>query len=104
MWFYFADPGNTGTSRKTICSVRIFNRKRLHTSGIDLIDKMSLPPNTRKPEDLTEFTFGHYNALICNKYNRHVFEPAFDKIKELVDNDFKEIADLRTLSFTPNAE
>ena len=60
---------------------------------------MSLPPNTRKPEDLTEFTFGHYNALICNKYNRHVFEPVFDKIKDLVDNDFKEIADLRNAVF-----
>ena len=60
-----------------------------------LVEKMSLPDNSRRPNTLTDFTFANYRALICNKHNWDTFECVFNKRREIVDADLLDINDLR---------
>ena len=64
-----------------------------------MISEMRLPPNTRPPETLEDFTFNQYKSLICTKSNWSKFEPMFDTMRELVDADFSDINDLRNVVF-----
>lgn len=64
-----------------------------------MIGEMNLPPNSRRPECLEEFTFNQYSTLICNKNNWDVFEPVFDTVRELVNADFGEVNELRNIVF-----
>lgn len=60
-----------------------------------LIAAMQLPPDTRRPSKLEEFTFIQYKTLICTKGNWPAFEPVFDTMRELVDSDFGEVSEVR---------
>ncbi len=64
-----------------------------------MIAELKLPPNSRRPESLEEFTFSQYNLLICSKNNWDVFEPMFDTMRELVNADFGEVNELRNIVF-----
>ena len=64
-----------------------------------MIDEMNLPPNSRRPSDLEEFTFNQYSSLICNKNNWDLFQPLFDSTRELVNADFGEVNELRNIVF-----
>jgi hypothetical protein len=69
-------------------------------STIDrLIAELRLPPNSRRPECLEEFTFNQYGLMICSKNNWDVFEPLFDTMRELVNADFNEVNELRNIVF-----
>ena len=60
-----------------------------------MIAAMQLPPEAKRPSNLEDFTFVQYKALICTKSNWDEFKPVFDTMRELVDSDFAEVADLR---------
>lgn len=64
-----------------------------------LIAELKLPPNSRRPECLEEFTFNQYGLMICSKNNWDVFEPMFDTMRELVNADFGEVNELRNIVF-----
>ena len=64
-----------------------------------MIDEMNLPPNSRRPSDLEEFTFNQNSSLICNKNNWDLFQPLFDSTRELVNADFGEVNELRNIVF-----
>jgi hypothetical protein len=61
----------------------------------ELIAAMQLPPDSRRPTGLEDFTFVQYKSLICTKANWPIFEPVFDTLRELVDADIAEISELR---------
>jgi hypothetical protein len=61
----------------------------------ELIASIQLPPDSKRPTALEEFTFIQYKALICTKSNWQLFEPVFDTLRELVDADFVEVSELR---------
>jgi len=61
----------------------------------DLIANMYLPPNTKLPQGLKEFTFTQYKSLICARSNWSNFEPVFDTRRDLVVADFGEVNELR---------
>ncbi len=69
----------------------VCDEQRLHS----LIEAMQLPPDAKRPSHLEDFTFIQYKALICTKSNWPSFEQVFDTMRELVDSDFGEVADLR---------
>lgn len=69
------------------------------TTIAKLIVDMNLPPNSRRPAGLEEFSFNQYCTLICNKNNWPLFEPMFDSMRELVTVDFGEVNDLRNIVF-----
>jgi hypothetical protein len=64
-----------------------------------LIANMKLPENTRPLRLVTDFTFDQYRGLICAKANWPTFEAAFSSGREVVDEDFKQITDLRNTVF-----
>ncbi len=64
-----------------------------------MISEMNIPPNSRPPKSLEEFTFNQYKSLICAKSNWPTFEPMFDTMRELVDADLGEINELRNIVF-----
>ena len=69
-------------------------------STIDqMIAELKLPPHSRRPECLEEFTFNQYGLMICSKNNWDVFEPMFDTMRELVNTDFGEVNELRNIVF-----
>lgn len=65
----------------------------------ELMSRMQIPPNSKPPKILEEFTFNQYKSLICTKSNWPAFEPVFDTMRELVDADFGEVNDLRNAVF-----
>ena len=64
-----------------------------------IIASMQLPPNTKAPQLLEEFTFNQYKSLICTKANWPIFEPVFDTQRDLVNADFGEVNELRNTVF-----
>jgi hypothetical protein len=64
-----------------------------------LIAGMQLPPNSKAPKELEDFTFNQYKSLICTKGNWPQFEPVFDTLRELVNADFGEVNDVRNIVF-----
>lgn len=64
-----------------------------------LISNMRVPENTRPLLSVTDFTFDQYRGLICTKCNWPSFERAFTSIREVVDEDFKQITELRNVVF-----
>jgi CBS domain-containing protein len=64
-----------------------------------LIANMKMPENTRPLRVVTDFTFDQYRGLICAKANWPTFETAFNCIREVIDEDFKQITDLRNIVF-----
>jgi len=64
-----------------------------------LIANMKLPENTRPLKLVTDFTFDQYRGLICCKANWPCFEKAFPSIREVIDEDFKQVTDLRNVVF-----
>lgn len=64
-----------------------------------LIGEMDLPPKSRRPACLEEFTFNQYGTLICSKTNWNLFEPMFDTLRELVNADFGDVNQLRNIVF-----
>ena len=64
-----------------------------------MITELTLPPNTRRPANLEEFTFNQYSLLICSKNNWETFQPLFDTTRELVNADFAEVNELRNIVF-----
>ena len=67
--------------------------------ALTMISSMNLPPNTKPPKCLEEFTFNQDKTLICSKSNWPMFEPLFATIRELVDTDFGDINELRNIVF-----
>ena len=61
------------------------------------IAELKLPPDSRRPECLGEFTFNQYGLMICSKNNWNVFEPMFDTMRELANADFGEVIELRNI-------
>lgn len=64
-----------------------------------LISQMQLPPGSKPPQQLEEFTFNQYKSLICTKANWPKFEPVFDTLRELVNADFGDVNELRNIVF-----
>lgn len=64
-----------------------------------MVAELTLPPNSRRPASLEEFTFNQYSLLICSKNNWEFFEPMFDTMRELVNADFGEVNELRNIVF-----
>lgn len=62
-----------------------------------LVETMQVPPNSPRPQELDEFTFGQYRSMICSKSNWPTFDPMFDRMRELVDADFYNINELRNI-------
>lgn len=80
--------------------IRDLVRDVVDSSGLALlISGMQLPPNSKPPKELEEFTFNQYKSLICTKGNWPTFEPVFDTMRELVNADFGEVNDLRNIVF-----
>ena len=80
--------------------IRDLIRDVVDESGLaELISNMQLPPNSKPPATLEEFTFNQYKALICTKSNWPRFEPIFDTVREPVDSDFGEVNQLRNIVF-----
>lgn len=53
----------------------------------------------RPLESLEDFSFSQYASLICSDANWPDFEPLFDRMRELVEVDFKKINLLRNVVF-----
>ena len=53
----------------------------------------------RPLESLEDFSFSQYASLICSDSNWPDFEPLFDRMRELVEIDFKKINQLRNVVF-----
>jgi CBS domain-containing protein len=64
-----------------------------------LIANMKVPENTRPLQSVKDFTFDQYRGLICCKANWPSFERAFTSVREVVDEDFKQVSDLRNTVF-----
>ncbi len=64
-----------------------------------LLANMTLPENTRPLRAVADFTFDQYRGLICAKSNWLTFETAFTSSREVIDEDFKQITDLRNTVF-----
>jgi hypothetical protein len=64
-----------------------------------LLANMKMPENTRPLRAVTDFTFDQYRGLICNKVNWPTFERAFTSSREVIDEDFKQITELRNTVF-----
>jgi hypothetical protein len=64
-----------------------------------LIANMKMPENTRPLRLVTDFTFDQYRSLICAKANWPTFESAFTTVREVIDEDFKQITELRNTVF-----
>jgi len=62
-----------------------------------MITELTLPPNLQRPKCLEEFTFNQYSLMICSKKNWLLFETMFDAMRELVNNDFGKINELRNI-------
>ena len=54
---------------------------------------------SRPLESLEDFSFSQYAGLICSASNWPDFEPVFDRMRELVEIDFKKITQLRNVVF-----
>lgn len=65
----------------------------------DLIENMNLPPNSRKPESLIDFTFAQYRTLICDTKNWPRFQEMFGRPRELVNVDLETVNELRNTVF-----
>lgn len=69
-------------------------------SGLSpLVANMKLHENTRPLRSVTDFTFDQYRGLICCKANWPSFEKAFTSIRDVVDEDFKQVTELRNIVF-----
>ena len=61
--------------------------------------KLLKAPRGRPLESLKDLTFSQYKAIICSEKNWPRFEPVFDSLRELVDNDLSDVNDLRNVVF-----
>lgn len=53
----------------------------------------------RPLESLEDFSFSQYASLVCSASNWPDFEPVYDRMRELVEIDFKKINSLRNVVF-----
>lgn len=61
--------------------------------------KLLKEPRSRPIESLKDLTFSQYRTIICSEKNLPRFEPVFDSLRELVDNDLSDVNEFRNVVF-----
>lgn len=66
---------------------------------VDIIANLRLPEGMRPPQSLKDFTFSQYKTVICSRTSWSLFEPIFDRMREVVQTDFERVTHLRNTVF-----
>ena len=53
----------------------------------------------RPIDSLEDLSFAQYTTIVCSEKNWPRFEPIFDTMREIIENDFKEVNQLRNVVF-----